>query len=411
MQPGTNNCDQTATAWYGNTDVPRSPWTSASQPATAPCANNPGGKLDAGEVLAGRYRLEHALGSGSFATVRAAWDLSLFRHVAIKIYAVSSAGAISSDEARLQATCQHPNLMPLYDAGTDPRLSVSFLVMPLYPGADLGATLNRFGPLPFRAAVLCVDQVCSALDFLWRRRQTLHGDIKPSNIWLTQSGAALLMDFNLPGLLARSGSDCAGTPGFMPPEVFHGQRDQSSDVFALGCVLYQCLTGVAAFVDNEAAAAGAYAPVRRLRPDVRPQLESVVRTALHPDPSVRYQSAREMQSALRHRGRSEGTSWLLAIWLGGVACMACLLRCLACGYRTGWKHLRRFVRHASRKPGQAAVEAIFLIIVLHGARQWMEAHRSEIVLALAGISSLALVCASVAAKFRNDKSPGGKRWR
>ncbi|BDI31517.1 hypothetical protein CCAX7_35680 [Capsulimonas corticalis] len=395
---------QVATAWYGASQYTTQPPSEAACPPFRTVGGDVG--LEAGAVLAGRYRLEQPLGSGAFATVRAAWDLALFRHVAVKIYSSVDAGPISVDEARLQATCQHPNLMPLYDAGSDSLLGASFLVMPLYPGADLAATLNQLGPLPFRAAVLCADQICSALDFLWRMRQTPHGDVKPSNIWLTQSGAALLMDFNLPGLMARSGLSCAGTPGFTAPEVFWGRRDQRSDIFSLGCVLYQCLSGQAPFSDDSVAASGQFVPLRRLRPEIWPDLENVVQTALQTDPDKRYQSAREMQSALRRRKSVDGISWLTAVWHGVFTCSGMLLRIAAWVYRMAWKHLGQFVRHACKKPGQALVEAVLLLIATQAARGWLEGHRQQIISLLIGASCLAMIGTTVAAKLRNGARSG-----
>ncbi len=191
--------DELVTAWYdgrvGQTVRPTAP--------RAPQA--PAAAFGQGVLLAGRYRLGEVLGAGAFASVHAAWDLSLQRWVAVKLYPSATVAHVSADEIRLQATCQHPNLMPLFDAGSDPLVGAEFLVMPLYPGADLASTLARYGPLPFRRALLCVDQVCSALEFLWQQRQAIHADVKPANIWLTHSGAALLIDFNLHGLLVRGG--------------------------------------------------------------------------------------------------------------------------------------------------------------------------------------------------------------
>jgi len=402
---------QDATAWYGKLTAifPKRDGANCFTQSQTVVQEQSG--IQTGDVLAGRYRIEQSLGAGGLATVRAAWDLSLSRRVAVKLYSNSVAGGISSDEASLQAACQHPNLMPLYDAGCDSRLGVSYIVMPLYPGADLGVTISRNGPLSFRPAVLCADQVCSALDHLWRKRQTIHGDIKPSNIWLTQSGAALLMDFNLPGLLTRSEAACAGTPGFIAPEVFKGQRDQSSDVFAIGCVLYQCLTGVAPFADNQSVVSGSYVPMRRLRPDVWPELEAVVQTALQADPSLRYQTAREMQTALRRRGNVLGISWFEAVWRGFAACASLVFRGIAWLYRMFWKHLCRFARHAWRRPLQALIEAVVLTLLSLMAWRWAEAHRQEIIEGLVGTGVLAMLYASISAKLRHGRPMSRGRRR
>ena len=159
---------ETAAAWYGKGDVTPAtqgtetrgyageaapPFSFASPFRKAGSPLLPDGEV----ILSGRYRLGDILGVGGFATVYAAQDSVLRRQVAVKVASSATAGRLSEDEARFQATCQHPNVMPLYDAGQDPLAGVTFLVMPLYPGADLAAILNRFGPMPFRAALLCVD--------------------------------------------------------------------------------------------------------------------------------------------------------------------------------------------------------------------------------------------------------------
>lgn len=100
-------------------------------------------------IVGGRYRLEEEIGQGAFAQVYSAYDMALHRRVAAKIYNLASGNGtrVSDAEVRLQATCQHPNIMPLHDAGSDSMLGAVYLIMPFYPGADLAATLNRFGPL------------------------------------------------------------------------------------------------------------------------------------------------------------------------------------------------------------------------------------------------------------------------
>jgi serine/threonine-protein kinase len=330
--------------------------------------------------VAGRYRLGEVLASGSFATVYSAWDLSLRRWVALKIYPSSAAATVSSDEVRLQASCQHPNLMPLYDAGADPLLGVEFLVMPLYPGADLASALNRYGPMPFRSAILLVDQICSALDFLWQRRQAVHGDVKPANIWITHSGAALLMDFNVYGVLVRNAPLRVGTPGYTAPEALRGQVTPASDVFSLGCVLYECLAGMAPFADDQAVLTGRTVPLRQLRPDVRPELVEVVERALTHSLDHRYQSAREFQIALRYRGR---TGFSFGLGLAAVA--RSLLRLLGWLHRLTWRTIRYAIRH----PAQAAVEAIILYLVARWAwaacLRWATSHRLLIGTLAAGI--------------------------
>jgi serine/threonine-protein kinase len=326
-------------------------------------------------LVSNRYRLGEALGVGSFAMVHAAWDLSLRRWVALKLYPSSTAASIPADEVRLQASCQHPNLMPLYDAGADPLLGVEFLVMPLYPGADLASALNRYGPMPFRSAILLADQICSALDFLWQRRQAVHGDVKPANIWITHSGAALLMDFNVYGMLVRSAPLRVGTPGYTAPEALRGEISPRSDVFSLGCVLYECLAGVAPFVDDQAVCSGRMMPLRQLRLDTRPELAEVVQQSLIYSPDQRYQSARELQTALRHRGRHR-----VSLGVDPAALLRDLLRLLGWMHRLAW----RLIRYAVRHPVQALLEGVVLWFAtrwLYAACLcWLAAHRVEVII-------------------------------
>ena len=341
-------------------------------------------------VIAGKYRIGDMLGTGAMATVYSAWDLALHRWVAIKVCSLNASGMISADEARLQASCQHPNVMPLYDAGNDTLAGVAYIVMPLYPGADLAKMINRYGPMSFRMALLCVDQICSALEYLQQRRQVIHGDIKPANIWLTNSGAALLMDFNLYGLLARGHVARGGTPGFTAPEALAGRADERSDVFALGCVLYECLTGQPAFADDSAVLRGKHVPVERLRPEIFPELASVVQRALEADATKRFQTAREFQTALRQPLRSMETRTFGAFLIGSVA--RGLKSLVREGYYACWRALRRFFRHALRRPLQALIETLALYFggrwLLLSAMLWLQAHVPILMSVSAGLCAV-----------------------
>lgn len=361
-------------------------------------------------MLAGRYRIQSVLGEGGMATVYSAWDESLGRMVAVKACQTTIYGQVSEDEAQLQASCQHPNLMPLYDAGTDPLLNASYIVMPLYPGADLRQTINRVGPLPFRTALLCVDQICSALDFLMLRRQAIHGDIKPANIWITNSGAALLMDFNLYGLLARGRTLRGGTPGFMPPEAMAGNRDTRSDVFALGCVLYACLTGELPFSDDAAVLKGTYTPIERLRPEIYPELVTVVQRALEIDVTKRYQSVREFQNDLRRPLQAIQNQRLLpfllrSVWRGTRALVSQ-------AYRSLWWLIRRQFRLALRRPVQALIETVVACVTARIVFQilvaWVQTHALVAVIGSCVALLVIMGVLSMIWKFRRRRRLGGR---
>jgi hypothetical protein len=413
---------ETPTFWYGGSNPPPTA-VGGGQYNLSPAPAFGAALLRPGTLLAGRYRVEQPLGEGAFARVYAAWDNALGRWVAVKIYPAGAGGRISREEAQLQATCQHPNLMPLYDAGEDPLLQATYIVMPLYPGADLAATLNRYGPMPFRPALLCIDQICSALEFLQQRRGVVHGDIKPANLWLTTSGAALLMDFNLPGLLARADCGRAGTPGYTAPEALLGRMEARSDVFSLACVLYQCLTGTAPFADDNAVCAGKVAPLGRLRPEIRPELAAVIHRALAAEPEERFQSAREFQTALRHpatavaQGRFATNAILWRLWRG--VCWGG--RLLGKLYRLLWRLSTRFLRHAVRRPAQALIELVLCTVLGHAlltaaqnaVHAWIAVHRHDLLVAgwiaaaLGAVGAIGMA-GSLARTYLGKRKRGGR---
>jgi len=380
--PGPADAGDVVTAWYGT-----SPVIARHPVAAAPVA---GAHLPEGLVLAGRYRLGAPLGIGGFATVYQAWDLRLRRAVAIKVYP-EHAGVMPRDEARVQATVQHPNLMPLYDHVADPIAAVTGLVMPLYPGCDLQQMIDAYGPLSFRRALSCLDQLCGAVDYLWQQRGLPHGDIKPANIWVTGSGAALLMDFNTVSLLARQPAGGIGTPGFTAPEVFHGAGDARSDVFSLGCVLFYCLAGELPYASVTAAEAGRHPPLPRLRPETQAPLAAVIHQAIHPDPRQRFATARELRSAVRAaRWRGPSQLWRFAWDL----LIACLLVCWA-ALRGAWRLLTRAVRHACHRPRQALAEGLILVVLgwvgwHYGMALWAR-HRLPIIIGMVLLLLLAVL--------------------
>jgi serine/threonine protein kinase len=344
-------------------------------------------------VVAGRYRVEGELGAGAFATVYAAWDRVLHRRVALKAYPAADA-CLSVDEASLQARAQHPNVMPLHDAGCDALLGVAYLVMPLYGGGTLAERLAR-GPLPPGAAARVADQICGALTFLHDHRQVVHGDVKPANLWLTPTGAVLLMDFNLPGLRVRGGAG-TGTPGYAAPEALAGAVDARSDVFSTGCVLYECLTGAPPFADDAAVLAGSPRPVRAAAPGVGAPLAQVVHTALAPNPERRYQSAQELRSALR---RSRWQAGYRPDWYRIAGDLGLLARCLL---RPGWRFLWWYLRYFCRRPGPALLTGACLAFVgwvaVDSLSFWARRHPGQVL--LVGAMALALLIPAFLSRWR-----------
>src|SRR3954468_22796612 len=197
------------------------------------------------------YRVEELIGRGGMGVVYRAYDLRLKRPVALKLIAPSLAldqrfRERFARETELVMSWEHPNVVPIYDAGgVDGRL---YIAMRLVDGTDLGSLLRTEGALePARTMAICA-QIASALD-LAHARGLVHRDVKPSNVLLDSSDHVYLADFGLPRRLddeaGRLGEDGTfGTPAYLAPEQLEGNPvDGRADVYSLGCLFYECLTG------------------------------------------------------------------------------------------------------------------------------------------------------------------------
>ena len=219
------------------------------------------GRLQA--ALADRYRLEREIGAGGMATVYLAQDLRHDRKVALKVLRPELAAVIGAErflaEIKLTANLQHPHILPLFDSGeADGCL---FYVMPFVEGESLRDRLTREKQLPVADAMRIATEVAGALDYA-HRHGVVHRDIKPENI-LLHDGRALVADFGIALAASKaSGSRMTetgmslGTPHYMSPEQAMGEREITarSDVYALGAVLYEMLTGDPPFTGSTAQA-------------------------------------------------------------------------------------------------------------------------------------------------------------
>ncbi|HWI71056.1 MAG TPA: serine/threonine-protein kinase, partial [Baekduia sp.] len=267
------------------------------------------GELQAGDEFAG-YRVTGVAGRGGMGVVYRAEQLDLQRPVALKLIATP----LARDEAfrerfvresRAAAAIDHPNVIPVYSAGEDEgRL---YLAMRFVDGEDLRSLVQREGPLsPDRAAAI-ISQVANALDAA-HARGLVHRDIKPANV-LLDGDHAYLTDFGLTkrltGETTMTGSGrWVGTLGYIAPEQIRGEGvDARADVYALGCLLFYILTGVAPYRrDSDEATLYAHlhdAPpdARALMPDVPAALSEVVERALAKDPDDRFPSAGDLGRA------------------------------------------------------------------------------------------------------------------
>ncbi|MDI7252492.1 MAG: PASTA domain-containing protein, partial [Actinomycetota bacterium] len=256
-------------------------------------------------------RLKEKLGSGGMADVYLADDLLLEREVAVKVlhpqYAADPAYIQRfRHEAQAAANLNHPNIVNIYDWGNEGDLY--YIVMEYVEGRDLKEVLRNEGRiLPERAAEITAE-VCAALQFA-HRHNLVHRDIKPHNIFLTSIGQVKVMDFGI----AREGNGSGftqtgvvmGTPQYISPEQAQGGPvDGRSDIYSLGVVLYEMLTGRVPFDDPNPVTV-AYRQVREdpippsvIDPEIPPALEAVVMKAMAKNPANRYQTAQEMKADL-----------------------------------------------------------------------------------------------------------------
>jgi Tol biopolymer transport system component/tRNA A-37 threonylcarbamoyl transferase component Bud32 len=274
-------------------------------------------------ALADRYRLGREIGAGGMATVYLAEDFRHDRRVALKVLRPELAAVIGAErflaEIKLTANLQHPHILPLFDSGAAD--SYLFYVMPFVEGETLRDRITREKQLPIADAIRITTEVASALDYA-HRHGVVHRDIKPENI-LLHDGQALVADFGI-ALAASKASGARmtetgmslGTPHYMSPEQAMGEREITprSDVYALGAVLYEMLTGDPPFTGSTAQAIVARVVTETPRP-MMPQrhtiprnVEAAVLTALEKLPADRFATAAEFAEALRDKGYSTAVS-------------------------------------------------------------------------------------------------------
>ena len=216
------------------------------------------------QSLEGRYAIERPLGSGGMALVYLARDLRHDRHVAVKVLRPEVSAEIGAErflrEIKMAAGLTHPHILPVYDSGQ--AADLLFYVMPSMEGSSLREKLDKEKQLSLEVALRIAREVASALDYA-HRHKVVHRDIKPENI-LLHDGSAMVADFGIGKALTSGGSItktgiAIGTPSYMSPEQASGESevDGRSDLYSLGCVLYEMLTGEPPFTGPTAQAGSA----------------------------------------------------------------------------------------------------------------------------------------------------------
>src|ERR671910_1084352 len=250
------------------------------------------------------YRVESLLGRGGMGVVYLARDLSLDRPVALKLIAPEFADdeqfrARFPREPRLAASLDHASVIPIYEAGEhDGQL---YLAMRFVEGSDLRTLLEREGKLPAERTLAILGQVAGALDAA-HRRALVHRDVKPANVLLDEDGHVYLTDFGITKQLGGASTDTGrmvGTLDYLAPEQIRGDPvDARTDCYALGCVLYECLTGKPPFRrDTEAETLWAHMQEQPAPLKDHPRLDPVLRKALAKDREERYASCGELIDA------------------------------------------------------------------------------------------------------------------
>jgi len=312
---------------------PPSPAPAAPVPAPPAPRGRGAGELSPGTVFAG-CRVEEVIGRGDMGIVYRAEELALQRPVALKLILPE----YSQDErfrerfrreSKLAASIDHPNVIPILEAGDED--GVLFLAMRLVRGTDLRALIATGEPIdPLRVARI-VRQVGSGLDAA-HKRGLVHRDVKPANVLLARRDHVYLSDFGLAkhaasrGGLTRQGSIVARAEYVAPEQILEDRVDALTDVYALGCLLFEALTGQAPFAtggDGPAMLAHVDAPrpsAVALRPDLPARFDAVVQRGMAVDPSERYQSAGDLgDAALLAAGELERTGPEAAVATGEAA--------------------------------------------------------------------------------------------
>ena len=264
-------------------------------------------------ALTGRYRIERELGEGGMAKVYLADDLKHERKVALKVLKPALAAAVGADrflaEIKTTANLQHPHILPLFDSGEADGFL--FHVMPYVEGESLRDRLDRETQLPVDEAVRIATDIAEALDYA-HRQGVIHRDIKPANILLS-GGRPLISDFGIALAVSTAGADrltetgmTLGTPYYMSPEQATADLDPGarSDIYSLGCVLFEMLVGEPPYTGSTAQAilgkivAGPTPKVTAVRPTVPHHVEDAILQALERVPADRQSTARQFAETL-----------------------------------------------------------------------------------------------------------------
>jgi serine/threonine protein kinase len=269
----------------------------------------------------GHYRVKRQVGYGGMATVFLAEDIHLGREVTLKVFWPRMGETQDflrrfAREARVLAQLDHPNILPVYDYGEQGELA--YLVTPYMSGGTLKDILRQRKVLPPSEAIQLVSQILPALQYA-HDRNLIHRDIKPGNLLLKGDGSLVLADFGLVKVVeeegrtllhtvSETGQNIAGTPEYMAPEQIQGKAVAASDIYALGIVLYEMVTGQRPFTGDTLLGVLMQhtnelpRPPREINPYISPQLQAAILKALEKEPQKRFARPAEFLQALQQTG-------------------------------------------------------------------------------------------------------------
>jgi serine/threonine-protein kinase len=276
------------------------------------------GPIDTHRLIGARYRLGDVLGQSLMSEVRRGEDLRLQRSVAIKLLRDDGdprSVARFEREAQILARLHHPNIVLVFDTGVDAQ--DRFIVMELIQGPTLREQLDNHGPLALERASEVTSNLASALGFA-HSRGIVHRDVKPANVLLPDDGGVKLVDLGIARLLSQEALTLTltvlGTARYMSPEQARGDHlDGRSDLYSLGCVLFEMLTGRTPFEGSPVALSYAHtntpAPrVRSINPAVPAAMDELVAAMLEKDPAQRPQTGEGVQSSLSAAMRQDAVA-------------------------------------------------------------------------------------------------------
>ena len=272
----------------------------------------------------GRYEVRQVLGRGAMGTVLEGWDPKLMRPVALKTLRLNTKSvkrnrerqvSLLLREAVANARVNHPNIVTVYDVADEGM--AAFIAMEMVEGESLDDRLERYGKLPHPYVIILGAAIARALDAA-HAKDIVHRDIKPANVLLANNDSIKVTDFGIAEFISRSATNGSifGTPGYLAPETLsESSITGSCDLFSLGVSLYECLTGIHPFADENwrqtltNALKSDPQPLSELAEDLPPALVELVEALLEKDPANRPADAQQVLNQLEDLSHAEYTAW------------------------------------------------------------------------------------------------------